>query len=53
MSKNVRDVLIECDGMKLTPEEFTKEVLERNPKEFTDEDVEVLKRFWINATYER
>lgn len=51
MSKNERAVLIECDGRKLTPKEFTKEVLERNPQDFTDEDVKVLERFWINATY--
>ena len=46
-----RKIIIECDGRILTPEEFTKEVIEANPNTFNDEQKAFLNKFWACATY--
>ena len=51
MASVERKIIISCDGEILTPEDFTNEVIQRNPGVFTDEQKAFLNTFWNYATY--
>ena len=46
-----RKIIIDCDGEIMSPEEFTKEVIQRNPGAFSEEQKALLTKFWKYATY--
>lgn len=46
-----RKIIIDCDGEIMSPEEFTKDVVQRNPNAFSEEQQAFLIMFWKYATY--
>ena len=44
-------ILAECDDRQVTLEEIVDDLIKNNPKSFTEEDINTIKRFWELVNY--